>query len=137
MNATLKRTANELVAFYFIKEALLVSKEKNKVLVKDALEKIDKKDARIKFLEQENLSKHTKLGQTQTKLVNMKSDLELNKEEMKKLHKLAVSYCLTTLPYVIMVNLSPICVSCNLELLVVESRCWKVCGSITGHFCHL
>ena len=68
-----------------------MSKEKNKVLVKDALEKIDKKDARIKRLEEENLTKHTKLGQTQTKLAELKSQLESKKEEIKKLHKLAVS----------------------------------------------
>ncbi|CAB3992088.1 Hypothetical predicted protein [Paramuricea clavata] len=74
------------------KEALAVSKEKNKVLVKDALEKIEKKDARIKLLERENLSKHTKLGVTQTKLAKMKSQLELNKGEITKLHQLAADH---------------------------------------------
>jgi hypothetical protein len=57
------------------------------------LEKIEKKDAHIKLLERENLSKHTKLGVTQTKLAKMKSQLELNKGEITKLHQLAVSNC--------------------------------------------
>ena len=56
------------------------------------MEKIEKKDARIKLLERDNLSKHTKLGVTQTKLAKMKSQLELNKGEITKLHQLAVSY---------------------------------------------
>ena len=70
---------------------MTISKEKNKVLVKDALEKIDKKDARVKKLEEENLSMFTKLGKTQAKLAELTSQLELKKDEIKKLHKLAVS----------------------------------------------
>ena len=70
---------------------MTISKEKNKILVKDALEKIDKKDARVKKLEEENLSMFTKLGKTQAKLAELTSQLELKKDEIKKLHKLAVS----------------------------------------------
>ena len=78
-------------------EALKVSKEKNKVLVKDALEKIEKKDARIKQLEQENYLKHTKLGEKQTKLSEMRSELETKNDKIKKLYKLAV--CLRFIAY--------------------------------------
>ncbi|XP_028398991.1 E3 ubiquitin-protein ligase BRE1-like [Dendronephthya gigantea] len=72
-----------------LKEALKVSKEKNKVLVKDALEKLEKKDIRIKQLEEENYLKHTKLGEKQTKLAEMRSELEGKNTDIKKLHKLA------------------------------------------------
>ena len=72
-----------------LKEALSVSKEKNKVLVKDAMEKVAAKDARIQQLEQENLAKHTKLGETQAALAKMKSNLESKKDEIEKLHQLA------------------------------------------------
>lgn len=70
---------------------MTVSKQKNKVLVKDAIEKIGKKDSRIHQLESENMSKHTKLGETQTKLAGIKSKLESKKGQIKKLHKSAVS----------------------------------------------
>ena len=72
-------------------EALAVSKEKNKVLVKDALEKIDKKDAEIKRLEEENLSKHTALGRANGQRAEIEKKLELKNEEIKQLHLLAVS----------------------------------------------
>ena len=55
------------------------------------MEKVEAKDARIHQVEQENLAKHTKLGETQAALAKMKSNLQSKKDEIEKLHQLAVS----------------------------------------------
>jgi DNA repair ATPase RecN len=55
------------------------------------MEKVEKRDARIQQLEKEHLEKHTKLGETQSKLAKVQSDLQSSQDEIEKLHQSAVS----------------------------------------------